>query len=90
MVIETGSTKKASARHALQLLTQARATILGVAYNKMRAQDSGAYYYYQYQYGTPPAVEGPSFRPRTLLPANVDFESLPLESANLPSEGDHE
>ena len=53
MVVETGATKKGAARRALQLLTQARATVLGVAYNKMRAQDGEGYYYYNYHYGTP-------------------------------------
>ena len=53
MVVETGVTKKANARRALALLRQARATLLGVAYNKMRAADGPGYYYYNYQYGTP-------------------------------------
>ncbi len=52
MVVETGSTKKASARRALETLRHARATVLGIAYNKVRSQDSSAYYY-NYQYGTP-------------------------------------
>ena len=52
IVLETGATKKAAARRTLELLRQARATILGAAYNKMRLQDSPGYYYH-YQYGTP-------------------------------------
>ena len=52
LVVETGSTKKASARRALETLRHARATVLGIAYNKVRSQDSSAYYY-NYQYGTP-------------------------------------
>ncbi len=48
MVIEAGQTKKASAKRALALLRQARATMLGVAYNKMSHTDTGAYYYYHY------------------------------------------
>ena len=53
VVVETGATKKASARRTVDLLRQARATVLGVAYNKMRSQDAPGYYYYNYQYGSP-------------------------------------
>lgn len=66
IVVETGATKKAAARRSLQLLNQARATILGVAYNKMRAQDGPGYYYYNYQYGSPAmedAAAGPALLP---------------------------
>ena len=52
IVVETGFTKKASARRTLALLRQARATILGAAYNKVRSQDSPSYAYH-YQYGAP-------------------------------------
>ncbi len=52
IVVETGSTKKASARRTLELLRHARATLLGVAYNKVRSQDAPSYYY-DYQYGDP-------------------------------------
>ena len=52
LVLETGVTKKANARRALQLLRQARAVMLGAAYNKMRGAD-GPGYYYNYQYGAP-------------------------------------
>lgn len=48
LVVETGSTKKAAARHSLELLRNGRANILGVMYNKMRAIHGGGYYYYQY------------------------------------------
>ena len=51
LVVETGMTKKTNARRSLQLLRQARATVLGVAYNKMRSSDGPGYYYYNYQYG---------------------------------------
>jgi len=58
IVIETGQTKKAAVRRSIQLLRQARANVLGAAYNKTRAQDGGDYYYYQYQYRySTPAVE---------------------------------
>ncbi len=53
IVVETGSTKKASARRTLTLLRQARAAVLGVAYNKMRRADAPGYYYYNYQYSSP-------------------------------------
>ena len=56
IVVETGSTKKASARRTLAMLRQARATVLGIAYNKMRSQDAPGYYYYNYQYGSPPLL----------------------------------
>ena len=52
LVVETGVTKKAAAKRTLALLKQARAAVLGVAYNKMRLQD-GPEYYYNYQYGSP-------------------------------------
>ena len=74
LVVETGQTKKGAARRALQLLTQARANVLGAAYNKMRKQDASGYdYYYAYQYGTTPALNQdapPTNRP--LLPAGAE------------------
>lgn len=66
LVVESGQTKKAAARRTLQLLTQARATLLGVAYNKMRGQDSLGYYY-NYHYGTP-ALADSETEPSRLLP----------------------
>jgi len=65
VVVETGSTKKAAARRTLELLRHARATLLGVAYNKVRSQDAPSYYY-DYQYGDP-----------ELLPAPADRSALP-------------
>ena len=70
LVIETGRTKKASARRAMQMLTQARATLLGVAYNKISTQEASGYYY-QYQSATP-ALGERSERP-TLLPRDADL-----------------
>ncbi len=55
IVVETGSTKKASARRTLTLLKQARASVLGVAYNKMRSSDAPGYYY-NYQYTSTPLL----------------------------------
>ena len=65
VVVETGATKKASARRTLQLLHQARASLLGVAYNKIRAQDGPGYYYYDCRYGSPAAeiAAGPGLLP---------------------------
>ena len=58
LVVETGSTKKGAARQTVKLLHQARANVLGVAYNRMSAKDGGyGYYYYQYNYTTP-GLEG--------------------------------
>ena len=60
IVVETGSTKKASARRTLTLLRQARAAVLGIAYNKMRSTDAPGYYYYNYQYSSPALLAGPA------------------------------
>ena len=56
LVVETGATKKASARRTLALLKQARAAMLGIAYNKMRSSDAPGYYFYNYQYGSAPLL----------------------------------
>ena len=85
LVVETGMTKKGSARRSLDLLKQARATVLGIAYNKMRAQDGAGYYYYQYQYGTTPALSNKTVR--TLLPTTIDFGANELPSGPGPEEG---
>ena len=73
MVVETGATKKGAAKRTMQLLKQARATMLGVAYNKMRAHDGEGYYYYNYQY-TSPAIEGKPDARRPLLPSGPGEE----------------
>ena len=72
IVVETGATKKASARRTLELLRQARAAVLGVAYNKMRSSDAPGYYYYNYQYGSTPLL------------ANSSDKSLPDPSEKNP------
>ncbi len=72
IVVETGATKKASARRSLALLKQARAAVLGVAYNKMRSSDAPGYYYYNYRYNSTP-----------LLTASAD-KSLPNSSEKDP------
>ncbi len=74
------STKKGAARRAVQLLSQARATVLGAAYNKMRVQD-GEYYYYNYRYGTPALIKEPVAPAVPLLTAASDHD---------PQEKDHE
>jgi polysaccharide biosynthesis transport protein len=51
LVVANSETRKASARQSVKILRQARANILGVAYNKTNAQES--YYYYHYHYVTP-------------------------------------
>jgi len=48
LVVETGSTKKAAAVRAAQILQQARANVMGISYNKMTAQSGSGYYYYAY------------------------------------------
>ncbi len=73
MVVETGATKKGSARRTLQLLKQARATLLGIAYNKMRGGDGEGYYYYNYRYTSPALGEERDPR-RALLPSSPDGE----------------
>lgn len=45
LVVETGETKKAAAVSALKLLRQARAALLGVAYNKVNTPGTGIPYY---------------------------------------------
>lgn len=58
LVVETGNTKKGSAKQTVKLLHQAHANVLGVAYNRMNAKDGGGYYYYyQYNYTTPEMLE---------------------------------
>jgi capsular exopolysaccharide synthesis family protein len=52
LVIETGSTKRGSAQHMVGILKQSRANVLGIAYNKMKAQDGSYYYHYNYKYVT--------------------------------------
>jgi succinoglycan biosynthesis transport protein ExoP len=56
LVIEAGQTKKASAKRTLALLRQARANVMGVAYNKMSQTDTGDYLYYQYSRALPEAT----------------------------------
>ena len=73
LVVETGETKKGAARRSLQLLTQARANVLGVAYNKMRKSESSGYdYYYTYQYGTPALDNAKAAAARPLLPVGSE------------------
>jgi len=51
-VVEMGATKKSAARQTRNLLMQARAHILGVSYNKVKADNSPNYYYqYSSRYG---------------------------------------
>ncbi len=57
-VVEMGATKKSAARQTRNLLMQARAHILGVSYNKVKADNSPNYYYQyssRYSLDAPPA-----------------------------------
>jgi len=75
LVVETGSTKKAAARHSLELLRNGRANILGVMYNKMRALHGGGYYYYQYSNASQLSSENNGKRAKTLAaPAEGEKE----------------
>jgi capsular exopolysaccharide synthesis family protein len=47
-VVEAGSTKKTTSKRAMQILNQARASILGIAYNKMSSHEGEGYYRYNY------------------------------------------
>ncbi len=57
LVVANGDTKKGPARQAMALLTKARANVLGIAFNKMRATDGQGYGYYYYQYSSTPSLE---------------------------------
>lgn len=71
LVVETGETRKSAAKQTLTLLRQARANLLGVAYNKMKASDEGGYYYY-YNYSSPALTEDqPSRSGKTLTTASA-------------------
>jgi succinoglycan biosynthesis transport protein ExoP len=50
MVVETSETRKGAAKHTIKLLRQARANILGIAYNMMMVQPDGSGYYNYYYY----------------------------------------
>ena len=73
LVVEPGETKKADAKQALGLLRHARANVLGVAYNKMKAPRNGSFYYYQ---NTPPALTdgGKKVKAAKALPATVEAD----------------
>lgn len=55
LVLEAGETRKAAAARTLALLRQARANLLGIAYNKMRLLDGSGYSYFPYQNASRPA-----------------------------------
>lgn len=48
IVVAAGSTKKQAAAHAVNTLRQARARLIGVAYNKMSTTSGYGYYYYNH------------------------------------------
>jgi Mrp family chromosome partitioning ATPase len=68
LVVETGETRKAAAKHSVVMLQKARANILGIMYNKMTALDGPGYYYYQYQYKTPALEDKASSNGSKALP----------------------
>lgn len=50
LVLHVGKTRKGGARQAVELLSQARARILGAVFNQVPAHRKGYYYYRQYHY----------------------------------------
>jgi succinoglycan biosynthesis transport protein ExoP len=87
LVLEAGQTKKAEAKRTLSLLRQARANVLGVAYNKMSHTDTGDFYYYQYSRALPeatPARNGHSSPPAALL------TGVSEDAATEPKKDSHE
>ncbi|MDQ2799346.1 MAG: CpsD/CapB family tyrosine-protein kinase, partial [Armatimonadota bacterium] len=83
LVVETGETKKGAARQTLRTLQQARANLLGIAYNKMRIMDGSGYFYYQYQYKTPAMTDSAPANGRKRLSANgAETNTENAESAN--------
>jgi capsular exopolysaccharide synthesis family protein len=50
IVVETAETRKGAAKQTLKLLRQARANVLGIAYNMMMMTNDGSGYYHYYYY----------------------------------------
>ncbi|MBV9848957.1 MAG: polysaccharide biosynthesis tyrosine autokinase [Armatimonadetes bacterium] len=72
MVVEAGETRKAAARRTLDLLRQARASVLGIAYNKMRVLDGSGYYYHYHHAPLPNGKD--KRRPSRLLTETTQGE----------------
>lgn len=83
-VIQLGETKKSGVRHAMELLNQAHANVLGVIFNKVRAngKQSGYYDYYGYYgyYGSVYGEDGSRKR------VSSEFEALLADSDEEPRE----
>jgi polysaccharide biosynthesis transport protein len=70
-VIQFGETKKSGIRHAVELLQQAHANILGVIFNKIELSTGQDHYYYGY-YNYYQSVPGDTRRRRT----SSEFDAL--------------
>jgi polysaccharide biosynthesis transport protein len=51
MVLYMGQTKKAAIKYAIEMLTRARARIVGVVFNQVSAGKGGSYHQFYYYYG---------------------------------------
>jgi succinoglycan biosynthesis transport protein ExoP len=49
LVLHVGQTRKAAVKHAEEMLTRARARIIGIIFNRVQ-QNKGGYYYHHYYY----------------------------------------
>src|SRR2546421_11861506 len=47
LVLQLGATRKAGLKHTVDLLSHARARVVGVVFNQVQSHGTG-YYYYQY------------------------------------------
>ncbi len=83
-VIQLGETKKSGVRHAMELLHQAHANVLGVIFNKVRpnGKQSGYYDYYGYYgyYGSVYGEDGARKR------VSSEFEALLADGEAEPPE----
>lgn len=50
LVLQVGQTRKAAVKHAQELLTRARARVIGVVFNRVQQRKNGYYYYHNYYY----------------------------------------
>lgn len=59
LVVHVGQTRKGALRQAEQLLTRARARLLGTVFNRVQLKKGGGYYYHGYgYYGSEPLENG--------------------------------
>jgi Mrp family chromosome partitioning ATPase len=78
-VIQFGETKKSGIRHAVEMLQQAHANILGVVFNKIELSTSqDGYYYGYYNYYQSATPDGQGRRRRT----STEFEALLPKNGN--------